>query len=128
MLEGKESNWGWQCSKNELEEDIRRKDHCKASALQILPNSFDSPRIATTVASCSSSDTSKAYIGLPHTSNTKRNKEIQRHAHSSPRTPDERQPDTGNIVILVANGRTEVAKLMLQSQEAFEGSLPTSTS
>ena len=47
---------------------------------------------------------------------------------AAPRTPDERQPDTGNIVILAANGRTEVAKLMLQSQEAFEGSLPTSTS
>ena len=50
------------------------------------------------------------------------------HTQSSPpRTPDERQPDTSTIVILVANGRTDVAKLMLQSIKAFEGSLPTST-
>ena len=45
----------------------------------------------------------------------------------APRTPDEHQPDTGTIVILVANGRTEVAKLMPQLREAFEGNLPTST-
>ena len=91
-------------------------------------NSFDSPRIATTVASCKSFQHVKGNIGLPRTHKHQRNKEIQWHTHrTAPRTPDERQPDTSNIVILVANGRTEVAKLMPQSKEAFEGNLPTST-
>ena len=43
------------------------------------------------------------------------------YAEQPPRTPDERQPDTGTIVILVANGRTEVAKLMLQSKKHLKG-------